>query len=231
MKKTLQALLIFGSVYSIGMDDHSEYNNYINDSVHQFDIEKIQHQKIIDDQYTKALNDDYNQYFFDETNGVHFNNNHSLIKHLINEGANISLKDYRKRNLHKFTQRGVDKLAYLLIEKGADVNQKDEEGMTPLFSAAIHINHKLVEKIIELGADINAQDNEGNTALNKIIYFVDGAIENRTIDLIELLIHSGANPYLTNHAGQNAFMITNEATRKNLEEIYESFQCRGIGLK
>jgi ankyrin repeat protein len=50
------------------------------------------------------------------------------------------------------------------LDKGADVNAKDEQGYTPLHNAAE--GHKeIVELLIAKGADVNAKDESGGTPL------------------------------------------------------------------
>lgn len=53
----------------------------------------------------------------------------------------------------------------LLIAHGADVNQKNFRGMTPLMGAAVGRDAAVVKYLIEKGADVNARDQEGHTAL------------------------------------------------------------------
>jgi quinoprotein dehydrogenase-associated probable ABC transporter substrate-binding protein len=59
--------------------------------------------------------------------------------------------------------RPID-IAQELIEKGADVNAKSKEGVTPLMVAAANNNPPMIGLLIEAGADINAKNNQGKTA-------------------------------------------------------------------
>jgi ankyrin repeat protein len=52
-----------------------------------------------------------------------------------------------------------------LIERGANVNAKDEEGATPLMIAAGMGRVEMVKLLLSKGADVNARDNSGVTAL------------------------------------------------------------------
>tara|TARA_B100000683_G_scaffold114242_1_gene112397 strand:+ start:3435 stop:3869 length:435 start_codon:yes stop_codon:yes gene_type:complete len=54
----------------------------------------------------------------------------------------------------------------LLIDKGADINAKDDTGGTPLFWAALEGNEEVAELLIRQGADVNAAGPKGRTALH-----------------------------------------------------------------
>ena len=73
------------------------------------------------------------------------------------------------------------KIAELLISKGADVNAKMKGGWTPLHSTT---SREVIEVLIAKGADVNAKADNGLTPL-------DGAILGEQIEAIELLIKHG----------------------------------------
>lgn len=56
-------------------------------------------------------------------------------------------------------------IAELLIEKGADVNAKSANGITPLMVAAAHDNPPLIGVIAQAGANFGAKSPDGKTAL------------------------------------------------------------------
>jgi ankyrin repeat protein len=53
-----------------------------------------------------------------------------------------------------------------LLHRGADVNVRDQDGRTPLFSAVLGGSVGLLGLLLESGADVNARDNDGWTALH-----------------------------------------------------------------
>ena len=55
-----------------------------------------------------------------------------------------------------------------LIEKGANVNDKDKSGKTPIIYAAENGHGEVVLALIEKGANINDKDNDGNTTLIRV---------------------------------------------------------------
>jgi ankyrin repeat protein len=52
-----------------------------------------------------------------------------------------------------------------LLEAGADINAKNNDGMTALISASIYDYLSIVETLLQAGADKNAYDNIVSTAL------------------------------------------------------------------
>lgn len=79
-----------------------------------------------------------------------------------------------------------------LIQAGADVEEVDEYGFTPLIEAAIANNVEIAKLLLEYGADINKSDVTGRSALH-------WATDNHNIELCKLLLankaHSNAYTY------------------------------------
>jgi ankyrin repeat protein len=63
------------------------------------------------------------------------------------------------------TSQGDFRMAYDLIQKGVDVNAKDEFNTPPLNYAAIKGHKKIVELLIQHGVDVNGRSGDGETAL------------------------------------------------------------------
>ena len=88
----------------------------------------------------------------------------------------------------------------ILIDAGADVTVYDiAEGRTPLMHAVRTGKILGVAALIEAGAKVNGVDNEKSTAL-----MIGAQSNNVTLDKIELLIDSGANPNARNSEGNTA---------------------------
>ena len=78
-----------------------------------------------------------------------------------------------------------------LLENGADINQANERGFTPLILAVYANKKSAVELLLEKGANPNSQDLSGNTALM-------GAAFRGYPEMAELLITYKADVNLTN---------------------------------
>ena len=63
----------------------------------------------------------------------------------------------------KSERRGIIKI---LVEKGAKVEARRIDGVTPLHLAAWHGHRKSVKALLDVGADLNAQDQDGWTPLH-----------------------------------------------------------------
>lgn len=92
------------------------------------------------------------------------------------------------------------KMAQMLIEKGADINQEGALG-TPLMNAATNAwNYEIAKMLIEKGANVNAQDKNGKTAL-----FYAAAGNNDDISV--LLLKSGADADIKDNSGKTYLEI------------------------
>jgi hypothetical protein len=63
---------------------------------------------------------------------------------------------------------GKTEIAHALLEAGADVNLKNNEGSTALHSAAFLCRLEIVELLLENGADKSLLNNYGSTALQSV---------------------------------------------------------------
>ena len=85
-------------------------------------------------------------------------------------------------------------VARLLLEHGADVNTRDDEGTTPLYAAAKNGRVQVVHVLLEQGANVGAEDNQGKTPLH-------GAAEYGTVEVVRMLLEHGANVGVQDNQG------------------------------
>ena len=74
----------------------------------------------------------------------------------------------------------------ILLKRGADVNVRDDNGLTPLHYA-VRYSIGAVEILLKYGADVNAQDDHGDTPLHCAVDSMD------SIGAVEILLKRGAN--------------------------------------
>lgn len=87
----------------------------------------------------------------------------------------------------------------ILLSYGADVNERDSSGKTPLMFAAG--NPSLFKLYLKSGADAGAKDIEGNTVLSHI------AKEGKSAESVALAIKHGADPLQPNQLGEIPLVI------------------------
>ena len=87
-----------------------------------------------------------------------------------------------------------------LLASGADPNERNELGQTPLFCAILHKNRRMVEVLLAHGADVNSRDHPGGlTMLHRALL---GGQE----DIIKVLLTHGAD--INAHATSDATAYT-----------------------
>jgi len=96
--------------------------------------------------------------------------------------------------LHEAAKEGDLAKVNRLIEGGADVNVRAENGATPLHFAADRGHRDVAELLISKGAKINAETETGYTPLH-------WAADRGHKDMAELLISKGANVNAKNNRG------------------------------
>lgn len=102
---------------------------------------------------------------------------------LLAEGATDSLQEL----LFVLVRAGVDDRdsLELLVQRGADVNVRDQTGVTPLHIAVGDGRRLLTKRLIDLGADLDVPDNDGRMPLSI-------ATENGNRHIVDLLERFGA---------------------------------------
>lgn len=129
--------------------------------------------------------------------------NFEIVKLLIQRGANVNQADSIGRTpLIACAESDNVEMANLLLNSGADVNLTGDGGRTALMECANSSAFCVAKRLIELGANVNMIRDDGSTALHEAVFSAcedyQPPSENR---IIPLLIESGADPSLPDHAG------------------------------
>jgi len=93
-----------------------------------------------------------------------------------------------------------------LLLGSTSIETRDENGSTPLVSAAAYGAPEIVEFLLKRGADIQAIDKYGNTALIAAACECALATMNSTYDIVKMLLNKGADPNARNREGTTALM-------------------------
>uniref|UniRef100_A0A8C5E3N5 Poly [ADP-ribose] polymerase n=1 Tax=Gouania willdenowi TaxID=441366 RepID=A0A8C5E3N5_GOUWI len=99
----------------------------------------------------------------------------------------------------------------LLLRKGANINDKNKDFMTPLHVAAERAHNDILEVLQKHGAKVNAVDTLGQTALHR------AALAGH-IQTCKLLLSYGADPSIISLQGFTAAQMGNEAVQQILNE-------------
>jgi ankyrin repeat protein len=131
------------------------------------------------------------------------NSNLDMCKALLKvKGVNANAKDkiYGETALHRSFKRSEPsaELLELLIAKGANVNEQDNDSQGALYEACSVGDANSAAILLRLGADINDdEDVFGHTALH-------AAIAVQSLPTVKVLVDAGADLTLRNKSGQSA---------------------------
>ncbi|MFW2600358.1 ankyrin repeat domain-containing protein [Aliarcobacter butzleri] len=106
-------------------------------------------------------------------------------------------KPYKQGELFKLAYDNEYDMLKLKLKNGANPNEQDSRGWTPLMIASAERNKEIVELLLEYGADPNIKNYLNRTALNYSSRY--GFIE-----IVKLLLKNGANPNIDNIINENS---------------------------
>ncbi|CAL0299221.1 unnamed protein product [Lupinus luteus] len=118
------------------------------------------------------------------------------------ENGHVSLFDvlYLGDKLCTAARKGEVRTILKILESGAGINGRDQNGWTALHRASFKGRIDVVRVLLEKGIDFDAKDEEGYTALHC-------ASESGHADVTELLVKKGADVEARTRKGVTAFQI------------------------
>jgi len=133
-----------------------------------------------------------------------------LLTSLLGGGGLLRAQEYGDTPLHAAARDDDLTRVRSLVEAGAAVDARSNNGSTPLmFAAAKSTTPEIVQLLLDKGAAIDARGNPGFTPL------MLAAAISTTPEIVELLLDKGANALLENEAGERAIDLAkkNEALK------------------
>jgi ankyrin repeat protein len=130
------------------------------------------------------------------------NKRHAMVKQLLDRGANtactVPSKPLSHLSMLGLAARGNDIAAMqLLVDAGAEINQRAKEAPPAIVTAALFNHKEAVQWLLERKASVDAATKDGTTALMS-------AAAGGWVDVVELLLQHRANTTCINKEGINA---------------------------
>jgi uncharacterized protein len=97
-------------------------------------------------------------------------------------------------------QSGDRQAALAMIAEGADVNQAQRDGTTPLHWAVYRVDRELLDALLKKGARADVANRYGSTPLAE-------AANVANVELVGMLLEAGADPNRANEDGQTPLML------------------------
>jgi ankyrin repeat protein len=126
-------------------------------------------------------------------NSVFFGNLEN-VQYLLENGANVQLKNYDGNNsilvwpiLDKDDDEAILKL---LLQYGANINEKDSANETPLHIAILFGRNKHVSMLVDNGVDVNVK---GVNGMTPVAYVMESKVSENSISMLQKLIDGGAD--------------------------------------
>lgn len=92
---------------------------------------------------------------------LHVSRNKAIVTMLISKGADVNAVD--ENGMAPIFSKDVD-LSKILVEAGADINQRSNKGNTPLIFYSYSGYIEGIQYLVSLGASVNARNSDGQTA-------------------------------------------------------------------
>ncbi len=129
----------------------------------------------------------------------------------LDSGVNIETKFSEMTPLIIASANGNIEIIQLFLDNGADIEAKNDDGLTALIVASNLGKKKAVQLLLDNGADIEAKDDDGFTALNWSIY-------SKNQEIAQFLLDNGADIEAKDNINGKTALIK-ASSRGNIEMV------------
>jgi ankyrin repeat protein len=119
---------------------------------------------------------------------------------------------FRRPIINLASYHGRREIIQLLIEHGATVNGRDQNGSTALMWAAQQGHFEVIKILLAAGAQVDARDWNGDTALMRALYSGNPAT-------LKLLLDAGARSDIRDKDGQTALTLAKQYGQKPMIDL------------
>jgi hypothetical protein len=129
---------------------------------------------------------------------------------LFEAGANIHILNKKNQNVLSIAAKyGCYEMVSKLIQKGINVNQKDDYGYNPLIGAVINQHEQIVELLVQNCANCDNIENNGG-------FYLNNAIKLGKVAIAKQLVRAGANIHHFDEYYQSGFDLANNENYDDL---------------
>ncbi len=106
--------------------------------------------------------------------------------------------------LHQLIGKKQYEIAKQVFTIGVAIDQRDEQGQTPLHTAAIWLDTTMIQILLQGGANVEATDDQGETPLIMAVVGYPFEKQGKHLKSVELLLEHGAPPNQRNKRQETA---------------------------
>jgi ankyrin repeat protein len=161
----------------------------------------------------------------------------AIVELLLQHGAGLGDHDpggetalHRVADRRRAQPEGTRRVVALLLDRGAVIDARNWDQVTPLHQAVRARNVAAVEVLLAHGADANARDRRGSTPLRRAVCGTGAGGTAGTSDLMvvlaRLLLEHGADPDARDERGTP---VHASARRPELRAVLAEFRRHGAG--
>jgi ankyrin repeat protein len=121
--------------------------------------------------------------------------------------------------MHAAAANGNLQIMAILFKAGANINQRDKVGSTPLDYAAEHSQLEAVKLLLDMKATVDAENKNGMTALMYAARIGDP-------EMVRALLAHGASPNKTDYTGRDAVSWAIDSHRQAVVQVLKDAASR-----